>query len=191
MPFTGTRKGKEMYNVDTHLIKFVTDHYYLQRSSIVNKIEMNGRIFYNKFERIDKPLTRSVMNDHGDGKITVAHDLVNRFDKVENIVFDYNGRNPERFWHRAQLLLREEGFLNFTAYETKTPGHLHLYVHKGHTTLSEAYQLGRLLSTKLATKMPREWRVFPSADLPREYNILILPYRVFAKERGASWSKHM
>jgi len=180
-----------MYNVDTQLIKFVTDHYYIQRPNIVNKVVHNGRTFYNKFERIDEPLTRKVMNDHADGKIVVAHDLINRFDKVENIVFDYNGRNPERFWHRAQLLLREEGFINFTAYETKTTGHLHLYIHKGHTTLQEAYQLGRLLSMKLATKLPKEWRMFPTSELPREYNILILPYRLYAKERGASWSKHM
>ncbi|WP_353663007.1 DUF1882 domain-containing protein [Hydrogenimonas sp. SS33] len=180
-----------MYNVDTSLIKIVSDHYYIQRPSIVSKINYNGRTFYNKFERIDEPLTRMVMNKHADGELVVAHDLINRMDKVENIVFDYNGRNPDRFWHRAQLLLREEGYINFTAYETKTPGHLHLYVHKGHTTLQEAYQLGRLLSTKLATKLPREWRMFPTTDLPREYNILILPYKLYAKERGASWSKHM
>jgi len=93
-----------MYNVDTQLIKFVTDHYYIQRPNIVDKITYNGRTFYNKFERIDEPLTRMVMNDHADKKIVVAHDIINRHNKVENIIFDYNGRNPERFWHRAQLL---------------------------------------------------------------------------------------
>jgi len=180
-----------MYSVDISLIKVITSHYYIQRPSIVSKIVHNGRTFYNKFERVDETLTRMVMNRHADREIVVAHDLINAHNKVENIVFDYNGRNPERFWHRAQLLLREEGFLNFTAYETKTPGHLHLYVHKGHTTLQEAYQLARLLSTKLATKLPREWRMFPTQELPREYNILVLPYNLYAKERGASWSKHM
>ncbi|MCW1669163.1 DUF1882 domain-containing protein, partial [Campylobacter jejuni] len=25
----------------------------------------------------------------------------------------------------------------------------------------------------------------------REFNILILPYEVYQKERGSSWSKHM
>jgi hypothetical protein len=180
-----------MYTVDTTLIKMTTSHYYIQRPTIVNKIVHNGRTFYNKFERVDKPLTRMVMNQHGDKEIVVAHDLIKPGDKVENIVFDYNGRNPDRFWHRAQLMLRDEGYLNFTAYESKTPGHLHLYVHKGHTTLQEAYQLGRLLSTKLATKLPREWRMFPTSDMPREYNILILPYKLYAKERGASWAKHM
>ena len=116
---------------------------------------------------------------------------INAHDKVENIVFDYNGFNAERFWHRAQLLLREEGFINFTAYETKTPGHLHLYVHKGHTTFQEACQISKMLGAKLAQKMPTEWKMFPSLDIPKNFNILIVPYNVYKKERGASWSKHM
>ena len=131
------------------------------------------------------------MTQHDRREIIVAHSLINKREKVENIVFDYNGRNPERFWHRAQLLLREEGYINFTAYNSKTPGHLHLYIHKGHTTLQEAYQLGKMLSMKLAQRLPREWRTFPTNEMPREYNIMALPYDVFAKERGASWSKHL
>jgi len=111
--------------------------------------------------------------------------------KVENIVIDYNGRDPERFYHKTQLLLREEGFINFTAYKSKTEGHLHVYIHKGHTTLQEAIQLGKMISMKLAAKQPKQWRMFPNNDMPDEYNILVLPYDVYAKERGASWSKHM
>ncbi|MFC2491508.1 MAG: DUF1882 domain-containing protein [Campylobacter curvus] len=124
-------------------------------------------------------------------KITVAHSLILPGDKVENIVFDYNGRTPERFWHRAQLLLREEGYINFTAYESKTSGHLHLYIHKGHTTLNEAYQLANMLSMKLSQRLAKEWRMFPTMDMPKEFNILTLPYKLYQKERGASWSKYM
>ena len=180
-----------MYNIDTSLIKMITDHYWIKRDSIVEKRTHNGRVFFDKFEKINEPLTSNIINKHLKGEITVAHSLINRYDKVENIVIDYNGRNTERFWHRAQLLLREEGFINFTAYCTKTPGHLHLYIHKGHTTLQEGYQIAKMISAKLAQKMPREWRVFPDPDLPREFNILTLPYELYNKERGASWSKHM
>ncbi|MGM0622495.1 MAG: DUF1882 domain-containing protein [Campylobacterota bacterium] len=180
-----------MYNVDVSLIKMISDHYWVQRPRVVEKITHNGRTFYNKFERVDERLTRQVMNAHAKKEIVVAHSLINSRDKVENIVIDYNGKDTQRFWHRAQLLLREEGFLNFTAYETKTPGHLHLYIHKGHTTLQEAYQLGKMLSMKLASRMPKQWRVFPDQDLPREYNILTLPYGLYEKERGSSWSRHM
>jgi len=180
-----------MYNIDTSLIKMITDHYWIKRDTIVEKRTHNGRMFFDKYEKIDEPLTSAIINKHLKGEITVAHSLINKYDKVENIVIDYNGRNTERFWHRAQLLLREEGFINFTAYTTKTPGHLHLYVHKGHTTLQEGYQIAKMLSMKLAQRMPREWKVFPDPDVPKEFNILTLPYEMYNKERGASWSKHM
>lgn len=180
-----------MQGIDTTLIKMLTDHYYIKRDTIVNKIEFKGRTLFDKFERVNEPLNFKVIKDHDEGKIVAAHSLINKLDKVENIVFDYNGRTPDRFWHRAQLLLREEGYINFTAYESKTPGHLHLYVHKGHTTLNEAHQLANMLSAKLSQKMLKEWRMFPNLDMPREFNILTLPYKLYAKERGASWSKHM
>ncbi len=180
-----------MYNVDVSLIKIVTNPYFVKSDKIVNKFTHKGRMFFDKYEKVDKALSRAVMNEHSDGKIIVAHSLINAHDKVENIVFDYNGRNREKFWHRAQLMLRDEGFLNFTAYESKTSGHLHLYIHKGHTTLQEGYQIAKTLSMKLSQKLPREWKMFPNPDIPKEFNILNLPYKVYEKERGASWAKHM
>lgn len=180
-----------MTSMDLKLIKMLSDHYWLKQDSVVDKIDYKGRTFFNKYEKIDKPLNQSVINQHLKKEIMVAHSLINKMGKVENIVIDYNGRDPQRFYHKAQLLLREEGYINFTAFETKTPGHLHLYIHKGHTTFQEAVQLGKTLSMKLAAKQPKQWRMFPTQDLPPEYNILNLPYKVYAKERGASWSKHM
>ena len=180
-----------MYNVDVSLIKIINNHYWIKRDKIVNKINYKGRLFFDKYERIDKMMTRTIMNEYDDGKSIIAHSLVNAHDKVENIVFDYNGRNTEKFWHRLQLLLREEGYLNFTAYESKTPGHLHVYIHKGHTTFNEGCQIAKNLSAKLALKLPREWKMFPNADIPKEFNILNLPKKVYAKERGSSWARHM
>ncbi len=176
---------------DLNLIKMVTDHYWIKRDEVVDKIIFKGRTFYNKFEKVNATLSQAVINQHIKGEITVAHSLINKHGKVENIVIDYNGRDPERFYHKTQLLLREEGYINFTAYKTKTEGHLHVYIHKGHTTLQEAIGLGKLISMKLSAKQPTQWRMFPNADMPEEYNILTLPYDVYSKERGASWSKHM
>ncbi|WP_457559966.1 DUF1882 domain-containing protein [Caminibacter sp.] len=180
------------YNVDITMIKMNKRYYFEYKGKIVNKIVYKGRTFFDKYEKIDKPLTYQVMNEHIEGKKIIAHDLINRERNiVENIVFDYNGIDPEKFWNRASLLLREEGFLNFTAYHSKTKGHLHLYIHKGHTALPEAIQLGKALSQKLSLKLPKQWRVFPTDELPLEFNILNLPYEVYKKERGASWARHM
>ena len=180
-----------MTAMDLNLIKMVTTHYWQKSDSVVDKISFKGRTFFNKFEKIDKTLTQSVINQHLKGEITVAHSLIDAKGIVENIVIDYNGRDPERFYHKAQLLLREEGYINFTAFNSKTDGHLHVYIHKGHTTLQEAIQLGKMISMKLAAKQPKQWKMFPTDELPNEYNILTLPYNLYAKERGASWSKHM
>jgi len=180
------------YNVDITMIKMNKSYYFEYKGTIVNKIVYKGRTFFDKYEKIDKALTFQVMNEHIEGKKIIAHDLINRRRNiVENIVFDYNGRDPEKFWNRASLMLREEGFLNFTAYHSKTKGHLHLYIHKGHTTLSEGIQLAKTLSMKLSQKLPKQWRVFPTDELPPEFNILNLPYELYKKERGASWARHM
>lgn len=178
-----------MNHHELSLIKMQTSHYWLKQDD-KEKVVHNGKVFYDSFKRIDSPLTAKIINEHLNKKIIVAHSLVSETKKVENIVFDYNGYYPQKFYHRAQLLLREEGFINFTAYETVTPNHLHLYIHKGHTSLSEAYQIGKILSEKLAAKMSRQWKVFPNEDIPQQFNILALPYSVYAKER-ASWSRHM
>jgi hypothetical protein len=180
-----------MFSTDVSLIKIITNHYYKKSDGPAKKVSFKGRTLFDKYEKVNQTLTRMVMNEHADNKAVIAHSLISDRDKVENIVFDYNGRTPERFWHRAQLMLREEGFLNFTAYESKTAGHLHLYVHKGHTTLQEGYQIANMLSMKLSQRLPREWKMFPNPDLPREFNILNLPYKLYEKERGASWARHM
>ncbi|BDQ28171.1 DUF1882 domain-containing protein [Helicobacter ailurogastricus] len=180
-----------MVEMDLKLIKMQTGFYYSLKPGLGQRVTHMGRCYYDKFERVEAPLTSMLIQKHWKKEITIAHALVLPNNKVENIVFDYNGRNPERFYHKAQLLLREEGFINFTAYESKTPGHLHLYIHKGHTQLSEGQHLARTLSMKLAQSLPNEWRTFPNNDLPLYFNILVLPYRVYAKERGASWARHL
>ncbi|MDR3347585.1 MAG: DUF1882 domain-containing protein [Helicobacteraceae bacterium] len=178
--------------IDLKLIKMQTSHYFRKRAAGESvRLTFRGKTFLDKFERVDEPLSLHLTNEHFARKTIIAHNLILGGEKVENIVFDYNGIDPQRFYHRAQLLFRDEGFLNFTAYESGTDGHLHLYIHKGHTTLQEGYQIAKMLSAKLAQRLPIQWRVFPNADLPPEFNILALPYNVYAKERGTSWSKHM
>ena len=164
---------------DLSLIKMVSDHYFIKRDKIVNKFTFRGRYFFDRFERVNATLGPTLIKEHLERKIIIAHDLLGRNNIVENIVIDYNGFDPERFWHRAQLVLREEGYINFTAYKTKTNGH------------DEGCQLASKISLLLASKMPVQWRVFPTINLPKEYNIMALPYEVYQKERGSSWSKHL
>ncbi|PAF42453.1 DUF1882 domain-containing protein [Helicobacter sp. 11S02596-1] len=180
-----------MTEMDLKLIKMNTACYYQKKAGIGKRVLHMGKTFFDKFERVDAMLTNALIQKHLRKEITLAHSLILRGNKVENIVFDYNGRHTDKFYHKAQLMLREEGFINFTAYESKTPGHLHLYIHKGHTEIGEGKRLARMLSMKLAQSLPTEWRVFPNDEMPLDFNILVLPYEVYAKERGASWARHL
>lgn len=175
---------------DLRLIKINTSHYYVKNDNLHNCIYYNGKLFIDKFEKVDSMLNSSIIKKHFANEIVVAHSLVNN-NKLENIVIDYNGTNTDVFYHRAQLFLRGEGFLNFTAYRSKTPGHLHLYIHNGHTHLMEAKILSKNISMKLSKLMPKQWRVFPTDEVPPSFHIMPLPYDVYSKERGVLWSKHM
>jgi hypothetical protein len=158
------------------------DHYWLKKDAIVDTITFEGRTFFNKYEKVNRPLSDERINDHLAGKITIAHSLIFADDSVRNIVCDYNGKEPQRFYHWAKSVLKSLGFENFTAFETKTAGHLHLYIHCGRISLQEATQLGTMISQKLAEKIPKQWRFFPNDRLPRQYNILNIPYALYAQE---------
>lgn len=179
-----------MTMMDLRLIKLNTEHYYLLDSHLQDKVVHNGKVFLNKFVVVHSLLSAEVIKRHWNNEIVVAHSLIKN-KKVENIVIDYNGTNDAGFYHKAQLLLRKEGFLNWTAYKSKSKGHLHIYIHKGHTDLTEATLLAKTLSLKLEALAPKQWRVFPSNEVPPNFNILALPYEVYAKERGSYWSKHL
>lgn len=179
-----------MTEFDLSLIKLHTSHYYVRNDSLTKCIKYNGKVFIDKFEKVNSVLNSSIIKKHLSNQIVVAHSIIND-GKLENIIIDYNGINTNMFYHKTQLLLRSEGYLNFTAYRSKTNGHLHIYIHKGHTHMSEARNLARTIEFKLAKLMPKQWRVFPSDEIPPEFNIMTLPYDIYAKERGSSWSKHM
>lgn len=176
--------------MDLRLIKLNTEHYYLLDNDLQDKVVHNGKVFLNKFAIVNAELSANVIKQHWNKEIVVAHSLIKN-KKVENVVIDYNGADEARFYHKAQILLRKEGFLNWTAYKSKTRGHLHIYIHKGHTDLTEATLLAKTLSLKLEAVAPKQWRVFPNNEVPPNFNILALPYEVYAKERGSYWSKHL
>ena len=78
-----------MLPIDTSLIKMLTDHYWVKHDKVVNKTIYKVKTFFDKFEKVNKPLTQSLIREHGDKKIILAHSLITKFDKFANIVFDY------------------------------------------------------------------------------------------------------
>ena len=95
-----------------------TSHYFVLHSDLKNKVVHNGKVFFNRFAVVNSLLSADVVKRHLSGEITAAFSII-KDKKVENIVIDYNGTDDAGFYHKAQLLLRKEGFLNWTAYKSR------------------------------------------------------------------------
>ena len=158
------------------LFPLVRDHYYLKHPKIIEEIDFKGHTYLSKYERVDDYLTDELITKHQDHKIIIATSIPV---DAPYIIFDYNGDNRELFYHKMRKILRQQGLDDFTAFESKTPSHLHLYIYCGAISAPQREELGKIISNKLEDKLQKQWRIFPNLGLPKAYNILNLHYDIF------------
>ncbi len=151
-------------------------HYWIKRDHIVEQIHFNNRTLFSKYERINSMLTDDLILDHFQHKITLAHSLIFPDKHIENIIIDYNGDHAQQFYHHLKHQFSEQKIGNFTAYQSKTPNHLHVYLNLTSIPLQEGIQLGKIITKKLSDKILGQCRIYPNNNLPEAYNILNLPY---------------
>ncbi len=156
--------------------RLLRDHYWLKHPKVIETVVYHGRTFLSKYERIDDYLTDELIEKHRSRKITLATSIPA---DADYFVIDYNGDAKELFYHKVAKILRMQGLDTFAAYESKTPSHLHLYVHCGDISAPKREELGKIISDKLAEKLQKQWRIFPNSGLPDAYNILNIPYNIF------------
>ncbi len=161
--------------VSTHFA-LIRDHYWLKHPKIIEEITYEGRTFLSKYEKIDDYLSDELIQRHQDHKITLATTIPK---DADYFIIDYNGDEKELFYHKVSKVLRSKGLHDFAAYESKTPSHLHLYVHCGDISAPQREELGKIISNKLEEKLQKQWRIFPNSGLPDAYNILNVPYNIF------------
>ena len=153
--------------------------YWVKHEKIFEQIPFKNRIFYSKYSRIAMPLDDQLVLRHLDRTITLAHSLIFTDDQIQNIVIDYNGSDAPKFYHHLKRQLYQLGINNFTPYRSKSPNHLHIYLHYEPMPLQKGLQLGKIISGKLSDKLASQWRIYPNVNLPREYHILNLPFNHF------------
>ncbi len=158
------------------LFPLIRDHYWLKHPNIIEEITFEGRTFLSKYEKIDAFLSDDLIDKHRKHKITIATTLPS---SANYFVMDYNGDEKEFFYHKVSKILRSQGLDEFTAYESKTPSHLHLYVYCGDISAVQREELAKIISNKLEEKLQKQWRIFPNPGLPDAYNILNIPYKIF------------
>jgi len=157
-------------------LEFDVDHYYIKRSAIVEKIVFNNRTFYAKFERIEEPLTHLILEQHFHREYTIAVPLVK--DGTTNyLVIEYKGEEHQRFYHLVKHLFKTIDLTNYHIYEGKDEERLQVFIRVDNLSLEEADRQLQELSDALKEKMVKKWKCLPSTSLPREYNIITLPYK--------------
>jgi hypothetical protein len=62
-------------------------------------------------------------------------------------------------------------------YEGKDIERLQVFIEVASVTFEEANEQVSILSNALEEKMLKSWKYFPSTFLPKEYNIITLPYK--------------
>ena len=156
-------------------LEFSVDHYYIKRSSIVEKISFNNRTFYAKFERIDETPSPLLLTQHLDRQYTIALPLLKE-GHTNYLVIEYKGDEYQRFYHLVKHLFKTLEVDDYYIYQGKDKERLQVFIAVDRLDLEDAQRQLDMYSDALKSKMVKKWKTLPSLNLPEEYNIVTLPY---------------
>ena len=154
---------------------FRSDHYYIKRPKIVEHIVYNNRIFYAKFERINRPLTPLLLQQHLKGEVTVAASLLDNDNRCSYLVLEYKGKEIERFGALLAWQCRQLNLASPRLFYTRSRKKLQAFIAHDALFLSDAHRMLHAVSSTLEAKMQKSWKLLPSSNLPMHYNIITLP----------------
>lgn len=173
-----TKPSTKEYDITFDALNLNRSHYYIKRRSIVEKITFNHRTFYAKFERIDEPLSDTVISQHLSRQFIIAAALLQNH-KTNHLVIEYRGIEPSRFYHTSRHLMHSLQINDYLYYEGKRSNYLQLFIPVDALPLEEADEMVHKISDALETRLPKEWKCFPDKSLPECYNIITLPYQEY------------
>ena len=156
-------------------LELFDEHYYIKRSTIVEKIIFDNRTFYAKYERINETLTPLLLKQHLNREYTIAVPLL-QDNKTNYLVIEYKGEEYTRFYHLAKHLFRALDIVDYYIYEGKDIERLQVFIKVDNVSLEEADTKLQEISNALKEKMVKKWKTLPSSSLPESYNIITLPY---------------
>ncbi len=93
------------------------------------------------------------------------------------MVIEYKGEEYQRFFHLVKHLFKTLDIENYHIYEGKDVERLQVFIEVNQLTLEDADTKLQKLSDALKEKMTKKWKCLPSISLPKEYNIVTLPYK--------------
>lgn len=155
---------------------FNTDYFYLQSSSIVEKITFNNRTFYSKYQKSSTPLTPVLLQQHYHHEITLAVPLIEN-DSVNYIVIEYYQKDWQSFNSLLKYLLKSLNINQFFTYQDEKKELFQLFIPKDNLAIENAYEEVETIKQHLEIKSKKSYKIYPNINLPKNYNIITLPIK--------------
>jgi signal peptidase I len=155
-------------------LEFNSEYFYIQSESIVEKISFNNRIFYSKYKKVYSPLDANLLRQHKNNEITLALPLIEN-DHVNYLVIEYSQENWKSFYSLVKHLLKSLIIEDFISYRDEKKELLQIFINRKNTPLEIAYQEVENIKHLLELKSNKSYKILPSKNLPKNYNIITLP----------------
>ncbi len=158
-------------------LEFSVKHFYIQNSTIVEKITFNNRTFYSKFKEIKKNLTPALIQQHLNNEITLALPLIGEKELVNYLVIEYNQEDWNQFYYLLKYLLKSLNIENYKCYFNSKKMLFQLFIPRNNISLELAYKEVENIKHHLELKSKKSYKIYPNRFLPKNYNIIILPIK--------------
>ena len=155
-------------------LEFDTEFYYIQRDTIVDKIKFNNRTFYSKFEKIDRPPTPLLIEQHLHREFTIALPLITN-NHTNYIVLEYEKEETNYFYHLLKHLLKSLYITEFYTYEGSINRVVQIFIPVEDSPIKEVYKKVKNIKQTLELKSSKRCKIFPDENLPKNYNKIIIP----------------
>ena len=156
-------------------LEFSPKHFYIQKSTIVEKITFNNRTLYSKFKEMKTKLTPALIQQHLQNKITLALPLIEENDLVNYLVIEYHQEDWSKFYSLLKYLLKSLNIDNYKCYLNSKKMLFQLFIPRNSISLEEAYIEVENIKHHLEIKSKKSYKIYPNRFLPKNYNIITLP----------------
>jgi len=157
-------------------LSFERDFYYIQRNSIVEKITIDNRTLYSKFEKIEESPTPLLVQQHLEGFFVMALPCANH-GIIDYLVIEYEKEENNHFFYLIKHLLKSLGITTFYTYESSKPKHVQIFIPRENLRLQEAYDQVEKIEQILEVKSSKRCKILPNKNLPINHNKITLPLK--------------
>jgi len=151
-----------------------TPFHYIKRDRIVEKIELDGRVFFSRFERIDGAADRDTIDRHIRGETTLALPLYPARDSHSLTAIVGIDDSEGRLEAVSGYLLDQIGVENYLVYRDSEDS-VWIVMQTDTTGIVDAYDFVSNISKMLEKRLQKSWKILPDPTLPDSYNIFVLP----------------